>query len=418
MAVDFEPFSTRWREDPYPVYRRLRDRAPVHFAPGARMYCVSRHEDVSFVLRQTALFSSAAMSEVLRPDLGPLRPRTVLALLRFMLRARINPFEAQRRGSLISTDPPRHEEMRRIVSRGFTPRRIAALEPRIRRLVGALTARLARGVPFDVVRDLAVPLPMTVIAEMLGVDSSRHGEFKRWSLALLALISGSARENPLDGGHLEDLGELYAYLRREIRARRAAPREDLVSVLVDPGRGGALDAVDVTQFVVLLLVAGNETTTNLIGNAVSALLDHPEALARVARDPGLVSGAVEEALRFDSPVQIVFRTTTAPAEVAGTTIPAGAVVAALLGSANRDERVFGDPDRFEPERDARAHLAFGFGEHYCLGAALARLEARVALTALAPELPRCKRVGGRAAFSDSFVVRGRTALALQREPGR
>jgi cytochrome P450 len=178
-----------------------------------------------------------------------------------------------------------------------------------------------------------------------------------------------------------------------------------------------LDELDMVQFAVLLLVAGNETTTNLIGNATLALLENPDALELVAREPERVPALVEEALRFDSPIQMVFRTVTADTELAGTRIPRGAVVAALLGSANRDERAFPEPDRFDVTRDTRGHLAFGFGPHFCLGAALARLEARVALEALVPELVHCKRVGERNARIDSFLVRGRAHLDIVAESG-
>ncbi len=414
MPIEFEPFSPGWRQDPWPVYRQLRDHDPVHFAPGARMYCVARHEDASAVLRRPEVFSSSAMNEVLQPDLGPLRPRTALVLLRFLLRARLNPLVVQRRGSLISADPPRHDAMRAVVNRGFTPRRIAAWEPRVRALTGALLRPLVPGRRFDVVSELAVPLPVTIIAEMLGIDPGRRADFKRWSDSLVTLMSGVARANPLESGLLEDIGELYVHLREVITARRRAPTDDLLSVLVDPAQAGMLDAIDVTQFVILLLVAGNETTTNLIGNAVNALVDHPDALARLVERPELVPGAVEEALRFESPVQMVFRTATCDTDLAGTRIPRGATLAVLLGSANHDERVFEEPERFEPERDARAHLAFGSGTHFCLGAALARLEARVALESVVPELPRCKREGGEPALVDSFLVRGRVALPLYR----
>jgi len=250
-----------------------------------------------------------------------------------------------------------------------------------------------------------------------GADPQQRADFKRWSDSLVAVMSGAARSNPLESGHLHELAELYAHLRTVIAERRRAPADDLLSVLVDPSQDGVLDAIDVTQFVVLLLVAGNETTTNLIGNAVNALLDHPEVLAKVARRPDLVPGLVEEALRFDAPVQMVFRTATRATEVAGTPIPTGATVAVLLGAANRDERVFEAPDRFDPERDARAHLGFGSGAHFCLGAALARLESRVALEALVPELAACKREGPAPPLVDSFLVRGRAALPVVREPG-
>jgi cytochrome P450 len=207
--------------------------------------------------------------------------------------------------------------------------------------------------------------------------------------------------------------ELVGYLRRVAIRRRRDPADDLVSIIAAQQDGAsALSVREVIQFVTLLLVAGNETTTNLIGNAVTALLDHPRELARVAADPALVPGLVEEALRFDAPVQMVFRTTTRDTEIAGTRIPRGAVVAPILGSANRDERRFPEPDRFDVSRNPQGHLGFGFGAHFCLGASLARLEARVALEAVAPELPRLVRAHA-PELLDSFLVRGPRRLELR-----
>jgi cytochrome P450 len=411
VPIDYEPLSPRFRDDPYPVYRKLRDHDPVHFAPAAGMYCLSRHEDVAKALLEPEVFSSSAMNTVLN-DLGPPRLRVLLSLVLLMVRTRVNPFEIRRRGSLISIDPPRHDALRAIVNRGFVPRRIAAWEPRARRIMADAMAGLVPGVPFDVVERVAIPLPVTIIAEMLGVETGRRGDFKRWSNAVVALMSGAARGNPTPA-LLREVGDLFRYLRECAQRRRRAPADDLISLLVDPAREDALDELDVLQFVTLLLVAGNETTTNLIANAVHALLCHPGQLARVAGSPERVPALVEEALRYDSPVQMVFRQTTREVEVRGTRIPADTPVVLLLGSANRDERVFPDPDRFDVAREPRGHLAFGFGPHFCMGAALARLEAKVALEALVPELSRCKPVGGTPPMVDSFLVRGRACLPIE-----
>ena len=206
---------------------------------------------------------------------------------------------------------------------------------------------------------------------------------------------------------------MIAYIKCVARDRRRTPTDDLISVLVanQDGEVGLSDR-EVMQFVALLLVAGNETTTNLIGNAVRALLRHSDVLARVAADPALVPQVLEETLRWDSPVQLVFRKALADVEVAGTRIPKDAIVAALIGSANRDERRFPDPDRFDLARDAQGHIAFGFGKHFCLGASLARLEARVALEALAPHLPRLRGEKD-PELVDSFLVRGPKQLELR-----
>ena len=411
MHLDFDPLCPG-RDDPYPVYRQLRDHAPVHWAPEAGMFCISRHEDVARVLKDPDNFSSSAMNSVLT-DLGPIGPRLAFALLRFLFATRINPFEMQRRGSLISIDPPRHDALRAIVNRGFVPRRIAAWEARARQIVAESLRGFVPGERFDVVEELAVPLPVSVIAEMLGVEPERHRDFKRWSEAIVAVASGPARGTPAASGLLSELSDLYVYLKGCARERKRAPADDLVSLLVDPSREDALDEIDVMQFVVLLLVAGNETTTNLIGNTVYALLRHEDTLERVARDPSRVPALVEETLRYDSPIQVVFRQASREVVLHGTTIPKDGVLALLLGSANRDERVFENPDRFDIDRDTRGHLAFGFGPHFCMGAALARLEARVALEALVPELPGCKLVSTPERV-ESFLVRGPAHLELER----
>jgi cytochrome P450 len=304
--------------------------------------------------------------------------------------------------------------MRAIVNRGFTPRRIGAWEARAQELVAGAMAKLRSGGSFDLVEDLAIPLPVSLIAEMLGVEPARQRDFKRWSDNMIYAIAGPGRANPFEKRTVDTIIELLSYLRGVAEARKRSPADDLVSLIVSEQEGEtALSIREVIQFVMLLLVAGNETTTNLIGNAVTALLDHPSELARLANDPSLVPAAVEEALRYDSPVQVVFRTATQDVELAGTRIPKGAYVAPLLGSANRDERQFPDPDRFDIARNPQGHVGFGFGKHFCLGASLARLEARIAIAALAPELLRLERQGPREVV-DSFLVRGPRRLELRR----
>jgi len=210
------------------------------------------------------------------------------------------------------------------------------------------------------------------------------------------------------------MGELRAYLRPIVRERRRRPDDNLISILVAAQVDGeGLSDYEIFLFVLLLLVAGNETTTNLLGNAVDALLAHPDQLARVSADPRLIPGLVEETLRYDGPVQFLTRRTTREVELYGQRIPAQASVVALLGSANRDERRFADPDRFDVARDARGHVAFGFVAHFCLGASLARLEAKAALEALVPELPRLARVRPEREFLDSYLIRGRARLDLR-----
>ena len=418
MSVEYEPYSPKSRADPYPVYRELRDHEPVHWAPESRCWCVSRYDDALYVLKHPELFSSRAMFTVLmnggQEEPLPLNWPMLRFVARYALRVRLNPFKFATARNLIAADPPVHGPMRNVVNRGFTPQRIAALEGRVRELVDEHIAKLVAGEPFDVVADLAVPLPVTIIAEMLGVEPERRADFKRWSDGVILGTTGERRENILHPETVRTIVELNAYLRGIVRRRRRQPQDDLISVIAAEAPGGeALSDMEVVQFVQLLLVAGNETTTNLIGNAVSALLDHPEQLARASADPEQVQAVVEETLRFDSPVQMVFRNATRDTELAGTTIPKGAVLAVLLGSANRDERRFDEPDVFDLERKTLGHLAFGFSQHFCLGSSLARLEARIALEGLVPELPRLVRGGGERELLDSFLVRGPRRLELR-----
>ena len=317
--------------------------------------------------------------------------------------------------TLIAEDGDAHSQMRGVVNRGFTPRQIAAWEPRIRELARTCVQSTRSAKRFDLMQTLAVPLPVTVIAEMLGVEPERMSDFKRWSDAIIDGTTGAGRGDRFSACLTGVFLEIVRYLRGVARARRKNPADDLISKIVaqQDGVAGLADA-DVIVFVMVLLVAGNETTTNLIGNAVSALLDHPSELDVLVRDESLVPAWIEETLRYDTPIQLVFRTATRDLEFGGVRIPKGASLAALIGSANRDERRFEDPDRFDIRRNTQGHLAFGFGKHFCLGASLARLEARCALEAMFQDLPKLTRSEGRRKYIDSFLIRGLREMELQR----
>ncbi len=419
MSVDFEPYSHRWRENPYPKYRELRDSDPVHHS-ASDTWTVSRHADVSYVLKNADVFSSRGVNRPQgRRELSSLDMLARMRLLvSMMTRMRANPWTMNRSRMLIQEEGDVHAVMRNTVNRGFTPRRIAAWEARIRELVEQAMARMGALEQFDLVHELAVPLPVTVIAEMLGIDSADMRKFKKWSDAIIQSTGSTGVDeaggpSPMRGEAFDAMADLRRYLRPIVRARRKRPADDLISVLTTSEGDAALTDFEVFMFVFLLLIAGNETTTNLLGNAVDALLEHPDQLAVVAGDPSLVPGLVEETLRWDSPVQMLTRVAKREVELSGVKIPEGARVSVLLGSANRDERQFPDPDRFDVTRDTRGHLAFGFGEHFCLGAALARLEAKGALEALVPALPRLARVRPEREFLDSFVIRGRARLELR-----
>ena len=415
MTVEFEPYSQLFQDDPYPTYRALRDRDPVHFAPESNVWCISRYEDVEYVLTHPELFSSRTPTRGSGSDLRKMGPidRTI-AVMRSLWSLRVTPWAANSARMLIMEDGEVHHGLRTIVNRGFTPRRIRAWEARIDELVDGCLERARRGEPFDLVHDLAVPLPVTVIAEMLGVDAGGMRKFKDWSDLLIKMSTGSGMTESRQSGGLTVLGEMREYLMPIVRARRSEPRDDLISTIVhaEPGEKPLTDH-ELLMFFVLLMVAGNETTTNLLGNCVNALLEHPEVLTDVAADPSAIPGLVEETLRYDNPVQFLDREVSQDVEIRGVKIPRGEIVLVMLGSANRDERKFPDPDRFDPRRVIRNHLAFGFGHHFCLGASLARLEATGALKKLVPELLGLERVTSKREFIDSYVIRGPKRLELR-----
>ena len=323
--MDWNPYSDRWRDDPYPMYRELRDRAPLHFSPESNTFTVSRYDDVVAVLKQTDVFSSKTRGGQMESAINDLSMAAKLQLLlRFVSRMRTAPWTMRRSRMLIQEDGAVHGRMRDLVNRGFTPRQIQRLEPRIRGLVAECLAELRTKPEFDLVSELNIPLPVTVIAEMLGVEPEKRHVFKHWSDAIIAGATGSGIANPLDSGVLDAMAELRAYLRPVVRERRRRPADDLVSTLVAAEVDGeGLSDYEIFLFVLLLLVAGNETTTNLLGNAVDALLAHPEQLARVVAEPRLVSGLVEEALRYDGPVQFVTRRTDARVHAARPDAPGG-----------------------------------------------------------------------------------------------
>lgn len=399
-VIEYDPFDPSVRADPYPVYRWLRDEAPLHHSPATDTYVLSRYEDVSWALADTDLFSSDAMLGVLMGQPTGVGEQRL-------------PREAAT-GNLVSIDPPGHTELRRIVNRGFTPRHLTSWRPRIDELVTELLAQA--GTELDVVGDLAIPLPVTVVAELLGADATRSADFRQWADASTRAMSGSGR-GAFDEEAIGAVLSMAAHLGAEIDERQRAPRDDLLTTLVRAHGDDVLSREEAIGFAALLLFAGTETTTNLIGNACWALLANPDERQALVADLSRVPAVLEETLRWESPVQYVFRRTTRPFERHGVEVPADATVTLVLGAANRDPRHWGDDaDEFRPDRTSAGHVGFGFGVHFCLGAALARHEATAALGALMPWLEADQDVERASdGFIDSCQFRGRRRLELARK---
>jgi cytochrome P450 len=396
-SVLYEPLAPEVQNDPYPVYAELRASAPVQYVESLDAYAVSRHADVGRVLHDHQTFSSQAMAALVT------RPVEMTA-------HSIDDTESFGM-SIIGTDGDAHARMRLIVNRGFTPRRVAEQERQVRAIANSFIDNFIAEGGGDLQSAVAVPYPTAVIAALLGVDPEQRDEFRQWSEHMVLAVFEPDAAGQLDdiAGSSEHMGR---WLDAVIAERANGLGDDLVSVLLRAeAEGGALTPGELRTFVFTLLVAGSITTAYLIGSAVLAMLTNPEVIAQARTEKEYITRVVEETLRFEAPTQMMFRTATAPVNIAGFEIPRGATVLPLIGSANRDECVFAEPDRFDPAREERDHLTFGHGSHFCLGAALARMEARICLEELLARAPRLEPSGPPERVT-SVVFRGPTRLPL------
>jgi cytochrome P450 len=374
--------------DPYPVYRTLRRHAPL-FPHLEGFWIVTRHADVVSISRDPSAFCSGR-GIVLADLTRPLDDRPA---------------------SILHMDPPIHRRHRRLVQPALSRGRVAALEPVVRRLARELLDAIPPREAFDFVDAFSAPFPTLVIAELLGIPGSDRALFRRWSDAMIESAGQVTEETG------RTAGEIFAYFGELIRERRHRPGHDLVSQIASAEIDGQhLDEFDALMFCLTLLVAGNETTRNLLSNGLAILAAHPGELARLREEPGLLPSAVEEMLRYESPITSFLRTATREVSLRGQRIRTGERVLLLYASANRDEEVFGsDAERFRVDRQPNPHLAFGIGEHFCLGAALARLEARVALADLLARFTQVELAGPGERVS-SPLMRGFTKLPLFLSP--
>ncbi|MGF6886663.1 cytochrome P450 [Nocardia sp. GAS34] len=368
------------RADPYPVYARIRDGGPFRVA-GAPIVVLSGYADCAAMLRHPAAGVDRTLS-------------TARLATMPVYRAGSDDRTDEAVPSFLFLDPPDHTRLRRLVSKAFTPRVVARLEPRITEIVDTLLDSALTAGGFDAVADLAYPLPVTVICELLGVPLADEQRLGHWSRIVSRCLDPTSRSLPQFRADPDELrraaDDMYAYFEELIDVRRAHPGPDLLSELIAAEEAGdTLTHGELISTCALLLTAGHETTVNLIANAVLALLRDPRHLAALRADPGSAAGIVEETLRYDPPVQLIPRIAADDLDIGGTRIDHGDIVIMLIAAAHRDPVVFSDPDRFDPTRENR-HLAFGLGAHFCLGAPLARREAIVALTRFAQrvESPR------------------------------
>ena len=395
----FNPFRPAYRNDPYPTYRALRENAPVYRHPILRSLILTRYADCEEVLR--------------RPDFSVDRMQTpILAQLLAEASAGAD-FADAIRLNLLMMDPPDHTRVRGLVNRAFTPRAVEKLEPRIQEIVDRQIDGVQGRESFDLMTELAVPLPIIAISELLGIPADDHKQMKLWSDELAVIVDPFQAMNGFQALQ-RTFAELGDYFRALFKERRAQPRDDLISALVAvEDEGQHLNETELLTLVALIMGAGHETTTKLIGNAVVALLRYPDERRRLQDDPGLIDSAVEEFLRFDSPVQVTDRIATDDTHVAGVPVRKGQIVVTLLAAANRDPERFPDPDRLDLGREDNRHLAFGHGVHFCLGSPLARLEARIAIGTLLRRLPDFTGDTANLDWGKSIVLRGPSALWLR-----
>ncbi|TMG07541.1 MAG: cytochrome P450 [Chloroflexi bacterium] len=390
-----EPFSPEMLADPYPAYSAMRERGRIQ-RTAAGHWLVLGYDEVSQLLTDQRFGEAAGRGGRIRLSRttreGPHR-----------LLGRVD--------TMLSVDPPEHTRLRRLVSKAFTPRSVQKMRPLIQEIVNELLDGLDGRTEFDLVSELAWPLPVTVIAEMLGIPRQDRERFKRWSDAMVATLGGDY--SSLDEARRSN-EELVEYVSRVIAARRRQPQDDLISRLVAAEESGQrLSEDEMLGTVALLLVAGNETTTHLISSGMLVLLRNPAQMARLREDPSLFPSAIDEMLRYTGPVHTTRRTAREDVSLGDARIRRGDVVVGILAAANRDPSKYADPDSFDVARNPTDHVAFGDGIHFCLGAALARLEGQIAIGTLLRRFPNLQLLDDQPEWAGTSAIRGVTSVRLR-----
>jgi len=388
----FNPFDPDFRANPYPHFPALLDGPPRQLKLFMPTTIIARYADVITVLHDHERFT------VRRPEIP--------------YRERIDPFGGA--PTILTADPPVHARLRKLVSKAFTPRRVRELEPRIREITADLLSHANGSSEVEAMATLANPLPVIVIAELLGVSAADHAQFKQWSNDMISSFGQDVAAGPSPAG-LAAKDELRRYLAEAIKQRSANPADDLISALITArDETDTLSENELLAFVVLLLLAGNETTTNLIGNGLLALCRNPEQQNRLRENREMIPRAIEEMLRYDPPVQMTVRMPTAATNVGGTEIAEGSLAFILLAAANRDPAHFPRPENFDVAREPNEHVSFGEGIHFCLGAPLARLEGAIAIEQMLEKFPRLQlaKPEAKLEYRGSMALRGLSELRL------
>ena len=384
--LSFEPFDPQFREESLAYCAKLREQAPA-YRTAQGYWVITRHADVRGIMGDSERFSNA-MGGKETMSLGKSIDSSI-PIAEINADMPVDLEELMAASLIVATDNPKHGELRRVVNRAFSPARLVQWRSHTAELVTELLANVGPDQAWEVNSTLAVPLPVSTICDILGVDRSRGADIKHWSDVIINSSSGAARntrESMLEMLHM--LRDLSKYFAPIIAERRLNPGTDVISDLVRAEEKETLTEVDTLMFILALMVAGNETSTSTIGNAIVSLLENPDQLALLQADPSLLPNVVEETLRYRSPVQFLVRTPFKDIELHGQLIRAGEIMVMMMASANRDPVQFPDPDRFDIKRDCKGHMAFGQGIHFCLGAQLARAEAVAAIGALLPNLHR------------------------------